>query len=389
MTVLYRRTRQVAASHTRRSNGEGSIYETTDGAGYRGSLIVQHPTTGQNVRRYVRGRTRADVTRKLRKLREGTDAAYPAIVSTGDYLTAWLERSRQGVRPSTWKQRELHVKLYLGPAVGAVALARLTPADVERMTSALVADGKAPRTAALARIVLRRALADAVRDGAVPRNVAALARPPRIERHELQYLDAPQLRRLLEATGDHALGPLIAVAATTGLRQGELLGLRWQDVDTAGASLTVRRSLALAWDGTFQLAEPKTKGSRRTINLPARAVAALDGQRARQDALRVAAGTAWQDRDGLVFTNGAGMPLRGPDVTHGYQKQLLAIGLPRIPFHALRHSMATALLTAGVPLKVVSETLGHSTITLTADTYAHVAPELRKDAADAMDRALR
>jgi integrase len=208
-------------------------------------------------------------------------------------------------------------------------------------------------------------------------------------RHELVYLDTAALRRLLDALEDDPLGPLVTVAAMTGLRQGELLGLRWQDVDIDGRQLTVRRAMALTSDGSYALAEPKTAKSRRTINLPARAVAALVVERERQDARREALGAAdWQDRLGLVFTDAAGRPRRGDSVTHAFQQRLQALGLPRVPFHALRHSCATALLAAGVPLKVVSETLGHSTITIAADTYAHVAPELRRDAADALDRAL-
>jgi integrase len=256
------------------------------------------------------------------------------------------------------------------------------------MTAAVVAKGRAATTAAGARVVLRRALADAQRDGLVRTNAAALARPPRLERRELEYLDSGQLRRLLAASESHDLGPAIAVAATTGLRQGELLGLRWSDVDLEGGSLTVRRSLALQWDGSMALAEPKTKRSRRTINLPTRAVAALREEGSRQADREAAVGSAWTNPDGLVFTDALGRPLRNDVLTPRYQRVLADAGLPRRSWHALRHSAASAMLAAGVPLKVVSETLGHASITITADTYAHVAPELRREAAEAMDRML-
>jgi integrase len=241
-------------------------------------------------------------------------------------------------------------------------------------------------------VILRRALADALRDGLVARNVAALARPPRVTARTIEpgrdYLDADALRALLAASALHPIGPLVVVAATTGLRQGELLGLAWDDVDAGAGTLTVRRALARAWDGGYALAAPKTARSRRTIHLPAAALAALERQRSRQATAREAAGTAWQDRDGLIFTNSIGRPLDPSAVVRDFHQLLEAAGLPRVPFHGLRHSTATALLGAGVPLRVVSDLLGHSGIGITADVYGHVERALRREAADAMDRAL-
>ena len=205
----------------------------------------------------------------------------------------------------------------------------------------MIASGLSPRTAALTRVVLRRALGDALRDGLVHRNVAALARPPHVPSRSLEagrdYLGTDDLRRLLLAAKVHPMGPLVTVAATTGLRLGELLGLAWSDVDEKAGTLTVRRSLARA-PGGWALAEPKTKRSRRTIDLPAAALAAFERQRELQDAARDAVGDAWQDTDNLVFTDGVGRPLRGSWVSHTFHDMLRAAGLPSIPFHGLRHS---------------------------------------------------
>jgi integrase len=379
----------------RRSNGEGAVYETKDGR-LRGALLVADPRTGRTVRRFVSGRSRAEVVRRIAELKAATaTGALPTSVTTRDYLAAWLERERVRVRPSTWRQREQYVRTYLGPAIGGTSLAKLAPADVERMTSSMISSGLSARTAASARVILRRALGDALRDGLVTRNVAALARPPRVAIRDLQpgrdYLDAPSLRRLLTVAADgDAVGPLVALAATTGLRQGELLGLTWSDVRVdAAASLTVRRSLARSYSSTgWALAEPKTPRSRRTVNLPRAGVDALHAAKAAQDRAKATAGDAWQDRDGLVFTDTVGRPLRGTNVTRDFQRLLARAELPSVPFHALRHSAATALLTAGVPLRVVADVLGHASITITANTYAAVVPELRREAADAIDRVL-
>lgn len=242
------------------------------------------------------------------------------------------------------------------------------------------------------RVILRRAVGDAQRDGMAARNVAALARPPRVEGRTIEpgrdYLTAAQLRTLMTAATLHPIGPLVTLAATSGLRQGEFRGLAWDDVDPERNTLTVRRALARSWTGGVELAAPKTARRRRTVHLPALAVAALERQRDRQATTRETAGTAWQDRDGLVFTDAVGRPLYRTAVHRAFHELLTAHGLPSIPFHGLRHSAATALLTAGVPLRVVSDLLGHSGITITSDYYAHVERELRREAADAMDRAL-
>jgi integrase len=235
------------------------------------------------------------------------------------------------------------------------------------------------------RATLRRALHDAERDGLVSRNVAGLARPPRITRREMHPLSAAEVRELVEATRDDAMGPLWALAVGSGLRLGELLGQTWADVEAG--QLVVRRAMARDAGDGWSLAEPKTARSRRTVMLPTIAREALAARRTRQDADKAAAGSAWQDRDGLVFTDTVGRPLRPPDVSDEWRRTRRRLGL-RVRLHDLRHTAATLMLGAGVPLKVVSDTLGHSTIAITADIYAHVTPELRREAADAMDRAL-
>ena len=260
------------------------------------------------------------------------------------------------------------------------------------MTADLVASGRSPRTASHARVTLRRALSDAVRDGLVHRSVAALARPPRVTRRTIEpgrdYLEAAQLRRLLAVAAEYRIGALVTVAATTGLRQGELLGLSWDDIDWTAGTLTVRRTMARAWGGGYELSPPKTGRSRRAVNLAAVTADALRREEREQAAAREAVGSAWQDTHRLVFTDAIGRPLQADVAYRSFRELLTAADLPMIPFHGLRHSAATALLSAGVPLRVVSDLLGHSGIAITADYYAHVERDLRRDAADAMDRAL-
>ncbi len=254
-------------------------------------------------------------------------------------------------------------------------------------------DGRKPRpvspvTAGHVRAILRRALADAQRAGLVGRNVAADATPPRIASRPIAYLQPDELRRLLSATAEDPLGPLYALAASTGLRRGELVGLRWTDVDLKAGTLRVARSVGRDEAGGWTAAETKSVRSRRMLPLPSMARNAFDRQRKRQAALKLAAGTAWQDRDALVFTDAVGRPLLPEYVSHAFAKARTVAGLPTATLHQLRHTAATLLLAEGVPLAVISDWLGHSGIAVTAAHYAAVVPQLRRDAADAMDRAL-
>jgi integrase len=394
------RPRREAAngSKRRRSAGEGSVYESADGR-WRGAISWTEPD-GSRHRRLVSGPTSADARHKLDALRDKLRIGSLPSVGSGsvaDYLSGWIERDRNRVRPSTWRSREMHVRCYLVPALGRLPLARLSATDVERALAAFLRSGSpaladarrralSPLTVRHIRATLRRALNAAQRAGLVARNAAADAAPPYVAHRSVSYLAAGDLRRLLDGTRDDPLGPLYALAVTTGLRLGELLGLAWSDV--TDGSLTVRRSLAEAGDGRWTLAEPKSARSRRTLPLPALAGEALDRQRGRQEAVQAAAGTAWQDRAGLIFTDAVGRPLDPRSASHAFQLARQRLGLPPVRFHDLRHSAATLMLAEGVPLAVISEWLGHAGIAITASHYAAIVPQLRRDAADAMDRAM-
>jgi integrase len=349
-------------------------------------LTIPHPDGELRVRRVLSGRSRAEVVRRLEILKDEARGGFPSGQSTGAYLARWIDHARPRLRPATYQGYARHVRLHLRP-LAEIPLGSLTPGHVERLLAGIVASGRSPRTAVHVRAVLRRALADGVRDGLIGRNVAALARPPRVVRREMRPLSASEVRELLETTADDEYGPLWALAVGSGLRLGEILGLSWNDVDLEAGRLVVRRAMARADEG-WALAEPKTARSRRTVELPAMAREALGARRTRQEADRTAAGSAWQDRGlELVFTDTVGRPLTPAIVSDAWRRTRRRLGLG-VRFHDLRHTYASLLLGAGVPLKVVSDALGHSTIALTADTYAHLTPELRREAADAMDRAL-
>lgn len=240
-----------------------------------------------------------------------------------------------------------------------------------------------PATVLDTRRVLSRALGQAVKWGMIARNPVQLVDPPGVQRPEMQPLDQEQARTLLEALRGNRLEALYAVALALGLRKGEALGLKWGDVDLVEGTITVRRAVYRA-GGKLQLMDVKTKKSRRTVALPLVATRALQLHRKRQDTERDTAANLWHD-DGLVFTTAFGTPLEPRNINRHFAGVLKAAGLPHQRFHDLRHACASLLLAQGLDLKVVQEVLGHSSITITADLYAHVLMGLKRKAASSMD----
>jgi len=219
--------------------------------------------------------------------------------------------------------------------------------------------------------------------GKVTRNVAVLVEPPAKVRHELKPLSAEQVRAFLASVADDRLAPLYESVVALGMRQGELLALRWSDVDLEAGKVTVRHTLRR---GVRTLADPKTDASKRTLHLGSVATT-LRTHRTRQLEDRMRAGRSWQDGD-FVFTTKLGEPLDTSTVTRAFQAALRRAGLPRQRFHDLRHAFATLHLEAGEELIVVSRMLGHSTISTTADVYAHVTPAMLDRTAERMDGIL-
>jgi integrase len=327
------------------------------------------------------------LTRALRELQQGLPIATDDRQTVEQYLRRWLEDAvRPSVRPKTHATYVGYARCHLIPDLGRLPLAKLSPHDVQAMLNRKLAQGLSPRSGHHLRAILRRALSQAVRWGELPRNVAALVDPPQVPHHEARTLTPTEARHFLDAVSRDRLAALFAVALAVGLRQGEALGLRWEDVDLDGGQLAIRHALQRV-GGKLQLVEPKTRLSRRTIALPAFAVAALRKHRASQLREQLWAGSKWEEH-GLVFTSTIGTPLDGTNVTHRLQRLLGEAGLPRLRFHDLRHTAATLLLTQGVHPRVVMDLLGHSQISLTMNTYSHVIPSLQRDAANQMEAVL-
>ena len=373
---------------TRRGNNEGSITRRSDGR-WEAKASLGFRADGKPVRKSFYGKTKTEARNKMNEAIRQHATGMPVDFqrqTVAQFLTSWLENTaKPSVRPRTYSSYSQLVQQHIIPAIGRHQLSKLTPQHVERMLNYMSAKGRAPRTVQNVRAVLRRALGTAMKYGLVARNVAALVDPPRSVRYEHVYLDDAQAKRFLDAVTGDPLEALYNVALWLGLRQGEILGLRWADVDFDNLALSVRNQLQRI-DGKLTLTEPKTSQSRRTLPLPNRVATKLREHRTRQIAARLAAGDKWHGGWDLVFMTRRGTPLDARDLVRAFKAILVRAGLPDMRFHDLRHSSATLLLAYGASPREVMQTLGHAQIAMTMNVYTHVVPELQRRTADRMDK---
>ena len=373
----------------KRGNGEGSI-SRRKGGGWMGQYVIY--TSAGRKRKTVYGKTRAEVATKLAKAisNRADGLTFDAKnLTVGKYLDSWLKNSVQDtVRLTTYQGYERIVRPHIKPTLEGIKLDRLTPLHVRNLYREKLEAGLAPRMVQLIHTTMHKALKQAVADDLIPRNVTEAVKAPRPVSKEMQPLNLGQARTLLEAARGEKLEALYVLALTTGMRQGELLGLKWEDVNVESGTLHVRRTLSTAMGEGFSFNPPKTTKSRRSIKVPQLALHALRRHRAAQLAARLKVAGLWKDHD-LVFTTGVGTPIARADLfTRSFKPLLMRAGLPDMRFHDLRHTCATLLLGKGVHVKFVQELLGHSTIAVTLDTYSHVLPGMGDSLADTMDEAL-
>lgn len=375
---------------SRRANGEGSIYQRSDGR-WAGAIYVYNRDGGRQ-RRQVYGRTRQEVVGKIADLQTANRQHIPAApvkVTVQQFGESWVKRLRDSsLKPATVSNYGWILERYVFPEIGAVRLVALSPQHVRDMLSAVAARGVSARTVQLSRAVLRSMLADAEREQLVHRNVAGLVKGPRVEREEVQPWSAHEAMVFLKSLEGHRLEALFSVGVALGLRKGELLALRWCDVDLDGGTLRVSRTVQRLGKGVgLVLGSPKTLRSRRTIPLPKVSVEQLRAHRLRQDAERERAGAGWVEL-GLVFATTKGTIIEPRNLNRFFDQQIEASGVRRIRFHDLRHTCATLLLAQGVSPRVVMEMLGHTQLSMTTDLYGHVMPTALRSAATAMDGVL-
>ena len=374
------------AKSRRRKHGEGSIYKRKDGR-YSGFITLE-----DHKRKYYYGETEQEVVKKirtaLRELEQGTLATGPQQ-TVKQFLEYWLEDvHKTRVRLVTYENHRLVIDKHLLPTLGHIRLQKLTVQQVQGMCVKKLKEGLQPGTLRNILAVLHSALAYAKRIKLVGSNVCDEVELPGHRQDEVRVLSPEQAQVFLQKVREHRLEGLTTLALAVGLRRGEILGLRWQDIDLEKGRLHVRRTLVyLAYHG-FQEGAPKTETSKRKIVLPQFVVEALKRHRTLQREARLKMGAAWVDRD-LVFPNTYGDFLLPQTLGKQFARLLKDIGLSHMRFHDLRHSAATLLLSMGVPMKVVQELLGHSSFSTTANVYSHVLPTMQQEAMEKMDALFR
>jgi len=370
----------------RRGPGEGTICQRKDGY-WCASLTVGQDGQGRQKRAWFYGKSFKEVQDKLTRAKSDLQRGIfgdPDRQTVKVFLNHWLEDTVKGKnKPRTFESYDGVVQRHIIPAIGSVRLTKLTPQHLQRLYREKQDEGLT-RAVRLIHAVLHRSLNQALKWGLVYRNVADMVDAPRVAKKEMQVLTPEEAGQFLEAAKDDRLNALYVLAVTCGLRQGELLGLKWADIDWKGGTLQIQRQLQYL-DGEFQFTELKSAKARRTVALPVMAVAALKKHRSQQNETRLALGEDWQDMD-LMFTSEVGTPLHKSSLRiRSFNPILDKAGLPRIRFHDLRHTAATLLLAQGVHPKLVQEQLGHSQISLTLDTYSHVLPAMQREVASKMD----
>lgn len=374
---------------SKRANGEGSIYQKPDGT-WVAQVNLGWPD-GKCKRAYRSAKTKAEASQKLRKLLAERDAGRPittGVPTLGAWLTTYMEEvAAKRVRPSTLHRYSLDIRLHILPTLGRKKLTELHPADLSALYNRMLADGLSATSVRHVHAVLRRALNVAMRWQLVSLNVASLVEPPAVTHKQVEPLSAAQAKALLEAAIGQRNEARWAIGLSLGLRQGEALGLKWEDIDFDSGTLRVQRALQRQAGTGLVFTEPKTARSRRTLPLPLALADLLRAHRSAQLQERLAAGSLWQDSN-CVFTNSIGGPIDPKADWQAFKALLRRAGLPDARLHDLRHTAASLLLLQGVPARVVMEILGHSQIALTMNTYSHVAPELQEDAISRMNAAL-
>ena len=378
----------------RRERGDGTIKQRTDGR-FEARIDIGAGPDGKRRRKSIYGATRADVARELRTLGVKADAGLITTTGTptiGAFLDSWIDTHRDDWTANTIASYEQAIRIHLKPAFGTTRVDKCTPLAIQNWLTTQKRERGARRAIVMAHAVLRSALADAAKLQLVTINAAHLVTVPKSTKRAARILTAEQAATFLAVVADHRLAALFTVALACGLRQGEALGLKWDDVDLATGEIRIRQQLQIV-NKRLVLVPLKTAASRRTITVPAVCLSALRAYHAAQRKQRFAAGSAWVDT-GLVFTVGrperlgakVGSALRPRNVRRTLAILIARADVPYLSFHELRHSAASLLLGQGVQLGEVSLLLGHSGLHVTRDIYAHLTKQTSARAAGVMDQ---
>jgi integrase len=384
------------AKKRKNANGEGTIYQCKSGkhkGRWIGQLVIgTNPDTGKPKRKSFYGKTRAEVKEKMREYQEEMAQGLDIMgqeQTFGEWILFWMDNYKKiELRLSTWENYMRSIKNHIYPALGHIPLRDLKTDDIQNLYNRMIKEGRAPATVRRNHQIINSCLKQAVENRLLSWNPAEAAKLPKLTDTKVRAMTFEEMSKFLSVLQEDRWGAAFLCLLGTGLRMGELLALRWQDVDLDKQILHVRQALVRTKEKGVYFDEPKTEKSKRAIPIPGEVVEALKKHRIQQFQLRLAVGEKYQNHD-LVFATSVGTPIYPRHFTRKFYKLRDKAGIPKdINLHALRHTYATRLLEQGENLKTVQELLGHTDISTTANTYSHVSIEVKQKAAAKMDKLL-
>ena len=372
---------------------QGSIRERTKGR-WEIRIELGRGPDGKRKRIIVQFKgNKTEANKKLRELLTAQDHGLSLETSKkaplGVFLERWLsDYAETNTGPRTVQGYREKINGYVIPHLGSVPLVKLTPQHVQSLYAEMLGRGLSPRTVLHAHRILREALSHGLKWGLLVRNVCDAVDPPKPRRKEMTALDYSEIQRFLDVASGSPYGPLFFLDVYTGLRRGELLGLRWRAIHLAAGTLSVTETIQRVTGRGLMSLEPKTDRSRRLVSIPPIAVAVLRGLKVKQREEREAVNREWSESE-YVFSHWDGRPFHPDTVSHTFAALVQKAGIPHVRLHDLRHSHATLMMADGINPKIVSERLGHSSVAITLDIYSHVLPGIQEEAALKFEEGLR
>ena len=369
----------------KRGHNEGSIFQRKNGT-WRAQVTVQ----GQRLSYSTKSKREAQawVRKTLAQVDDGL-TYQNAQTTLEEFMKNWLTSIESKLRSNTYKQYRQITQQHILPGLGKIKLKDLKPEHIQNRYNEMVKQGIGLRTVQLTHSVVHIALVHAVKLGVIPRNPDDATTPPKPSPKEMRFFDQDQVQQFLIIAKEKndKFYALYHLAISTGLRQAEIIGLKWSDMDWDKKTLQVQRQLTRKKGGSFEFTTPKTKAGKRTIILGPNTCDVLKVHRQNQFQLMLAAGKKWQDHD-LIFTTSIGTPIDKYNLLKSFKQLLRDAGLPEIRFHDLRHTAASLMLNSDIPVIVVSRRLGHSRPSITLDIYGHLIPGRQEEVAELMDELL-
>ena len=368
----------------KRGNNEGCIYRRKDGR-----WCAQVSLNGKRITKYAKTQheCRDWVKQTLDKIEHGLTFE-GAQLSLERYMQSWLTGKELSRRSSTVRNYRRYTDLYILPALGKLRLQAIVPAHIRQLYLRLQMEGKGARTIQLVHVTLRCAFAQAVKEGLIGHSPLDAVERPKVETKQFQIFTEEQARKFMMTAKGHPYEALFYLALTTGMRKGEILGLKWSDVDWEKSMLRVERQLQQVSFNGGALAPTKTKSGRRQIKLGKGLQAMLELHRQRQQTQKLLAGDRWKE-NGMIFTTSIGTYIDQTKVSREFKRILREADLPDIRFHDLRHTSLSFLLDRGTPVNTVQNRAGHSKASITTDIYGHSMAHSQDEAAEDIEEIVK